>query len=151
MSFIHIESVSCPTILILSVDSGLLMSAEMFMMTSGKLSPGLTRPISFCLRLLCKCHSAIAEASSHLQLYGIKPKVRSFATACAWQGSSALAGLDPRAHHQSSSPASESGLSPGVSAESMQVSWFWTSADAVPIPKKHKLCGRGWGESPKLP
>lgn len=76
-----LTSVSCPTLLILLADNGLLMGAEMLMMTLGKSSLGPTRPISLCLRLLCKCHSAIAEASSHLQLRGIEPKVRSFASA----------------------------------------------------------------------
>ena len=76
-----LTSVSCPTLLILLVDNGLLMGAEMLMMTLGKLSLGPTRPISLCLRLLCKCHGAIAEASSHLQLRRTEPKVRSFASA----------------------------------------------------------------------
>lgn len=63
------------------VDNSLLMGAEMLMITLGKSSLGPTRPVSLCLKLLCKCHGATAEASSHLQLCGIKPKVRSFGSA----------------------------------------------------------------------
>ncbi|RMC05105.1 hypothetical protein DUI87_18287 [Hirundo rustica rustica] len=55
-------------------ENSLLIGAEMLMITLGKSSLGPTRRISLCLKLLCKCQGATAEASSHLQLCGIKPK-----------------------------------------------------------------------------
>lgn len=57
------------------------MNAEMLMVTLGKPTLGPTRPVSLYLRLLCKCHGVFTEASGHLQLHGIQPKVGSFASA----------------------------------------------------------------------
>lgn len=79
------------------------MDAEKFMMTLGKPSLGPTRHISLRLRVLCKCHSALAEASSHQQWCGSEPKARSLASASAWQGGSAQPqpwlGPEPRGCH----------------------------------------------------
>lgn len=88
MGFIHANkcAVPCPEPFLVV---GLLMDGEMLMMTLGKPTLGPARPVSLCLRLLRKCHGVVTEASSHLQLHGIQPKVGSFASAGAWQGGSA--------------------------------------------------------------